>query len=66
MERDHLEDLVVGWRIVLRWIFKKWDGEARIGLLWLRIGAGGGACECGNKIPGFMKCGEFLDQLRTG
>jgi hypothetical protein len=42
MERDHLEDLVVDERIVLRWIFKKWDGEARTGLLWLRIGTGGG------------------------
>jgi len=42
MVRDHLEDLVVDERIVLRYIFKKWDGEARTGLLWLRIGAGGG------------------------
>jgi hypothetical protein len=42
MVRDHLEDLVVDERIVLRWIFKKWDGEARTGLFWLRIGAGGG------------------------
>jgi hypothetical protein len=42
MVRDHLEDLVVDERIVLRWIFKKWDGEARTGLLWLRMGAGGG------------------------
>jgi hypothetical protein len=23
------------------WIFRKWDGEAWTGLLWLRIGTGG-------------------------
>jgi hypothetical protein len=29
------------WRIILRWIFKRWDGT-RIGLLWLRTGTGDG------------------------
>ena len=28
-------------RIILRWIFRKWDGEAWTGLIWLRIGTGG-------------------------
>ena len=23
------------------------------------------ACECGNEPSGFVKCGEFLDQLQT-
>jgi hypothetical protein len=33
MERDHFEDLSVEGRIILKWILKKWDGEAWTGLL---------------------------------
>jgi len=29
-------------RIILRWIFRKWDVGAWTGFIWLRIGIGGG------------------------
>ena len=41
MERDHLKDPGVDGRIILRWIFKMWDG-ARTELIWLRMGTVGG------------------------
>jgi hypothetical protein len=41
-ERDHLEDIGVDRRIILRWIIRKWDMAVWTELLWLRIGTGGG------------------------
>jgi hypothetical protein len=40
-EGDQLGDPGVDWRIILKWIFKDWNG-AWTGLSWLRIGTGGG------------------------
>jgi hypothetical protein len=40
-ERDHLGDPGVDGRII-RWIFRKWDAGVWTGLIWLRIGTGGG------------------------
>jgi hypothetical protein len=41
-ERDHLGDPSVDERIILRWIFRKWDVEVWTGSIRLRIGIGVG------------------------
>ena len=41
-ERDHLEVRGVDGRIILQWIFRKWNKGAWTGSVWLRIGTGGG------------------------
>jgi len=41
-ERDHWKDADIDGRIILRWIFRKWDVRAWIGSMWLMIGTGGG------------------------
>jgi len=37
-----LKDFGIDGRIILRWIFRKWDVGAWTGLIWLTIGTGGG------------------------
>jgi hypothetical protein len=61
-----LEDPGVDGRIVLRWIFRKWDWR---GMNWIdlvedrdRWRALVGAAMASDSI----KCGEFLDWLRKG
>ena len=60
-ERDHLGDPGVDGRIILRWIFRKWD--VRYGLDRADSGQGlvSDTCECGNEPLCSIKCGEFLD-----
>jgi hypothetical protein len=41
-KRDHLEGPGVDGSIILRWIFKKWNGRAWRVLIWLRIEIGDG------------------------
>ena len=41
-EGDHWRDPDVDGRIILRWIFRKWEGVVGTGCSWLRIGRGGG------------------------
>jgi hypothetical protein len=41
-ERDHWGDQDVDGRIILRWIFRMWEGVTGTGWNWLRIGTDGG------------------------
>jgi hypothetical protein len=41
-ERGHWEDPSVDGRIILRWIFRKWDVGAWTGSSWFRIRTGSG------------------------
>jgi len=41
-KRKHLEERGVDGKIILRWIFRKWDVGAWNGSIWLRKGTGGG------------------------
>jgi len=41
-EKNHLEVPDVNGRIILRWIFRKWDLGVWTGLSWLRNGTVGG------------------------
>jgi hypothetical protein len=40
-ERDHLGDPDVHGRIILRWIFRKWDVRVWTASSWLKIRTGG-------------------------
>jgi len=40
--KNHLQDPGVDVRIILRWIFRKWDVGVWTGSSWLRIGTSGG------------------------
>jgi len=64
--KDHLEGPGVDGRIILRWIFRKWDVGVWTGSSWFMIGTVVGTCECSNEPLGFIKCGKFLDLLTTG
>ena len=59
-KRDQLGDSGVDGRIILR-IFNKWYVGVWIGSYLLRIETG----ECGNDLSGSIKCGKFLECLKT-
>jgi hypothetical protein len=40
-EEDVLGDLDASGKIIIKWIFKGWDGEEGTGFIWLRIVTGG-------------------------
>jgi hypothetical protein len=54
--------LGVDGRIILIWLFRKWDVGVWTGLSWLRIGTHvAGTYECGNELSASIKCRDILD-----
>jgi hypothetical protein len=49
------------WEDYIKMGLHEVERGAWTGFIWLRIGTGGGQCECGNEPSGSIKCGEFLD-----
>jgi hypothetical protein len=58
---DHLKDPDVDGGIILKRIFKKWDGRHGLDRSGSEQGNLAGSCECGNEPSGLIKCGEFID-----
>jgi hypothetical protein len=62
-EGDHLEDLGIGGRIILKRIFERLDGGR--GMDWIDVaqdmGQVVGFCECGDEPVGSIKCREFVE-----
>jgi hypothetical protein len=59
-ERDHLEDPGIDG-ILLKWVFKKWDGGTWIRLIWIGKGQVESNFECCNKPLDSIKFREFID-----
>ena len=57
MERDNLEDLHIDGRIILKLVFKKWDGVLGLD----SSGLVAGTRECDDEPLGSTICREYLD-----
>jgi len=60
-ERGHLEDPDADGRIILRWIFRKWDVGHGLDRAGSEQGKFAGTYKCGNEPSGSVNCGDFLD-----
>jgi hypothetical protein len=58
-ERDHLEDLGIDVRMILKWILKKWDFSGSA------YGQVTRAFESGDEHYCCIKCGKMLDWFRA-
>ena len=63
--KNHWGDPDVDGRIILKWIFRKWEGVVGTGRSWLRIGTGGGRFWYGEEPSGSKNAGNFLTSCRN-
>jgi hypothetical protein len=65
-ERDHLYDLSVAEKIILKWISKKWEmGWLELDCSGLGLGEFVDTCKFGTEPSGSIKFWQMFDQLRT-
>jgi len=62
-ESDHWGEPDIDGRIILRCIFRKWEGVVRTGLSWFRIGTGNATS--GAWLCMVLKLGRFGQQIRN-
>jgi hypothetical protein len=60
---NRLRDLDLGWENSIKHNVKQTEWGALVVFIWLRIGKVARFREHGNKISGYLKCGEFLVSL---
>jgi hypothetical protein len=63
-----LEDVGIGGSVMAKMDLNEQDGRVLTRFIWFMIDTSGRllySCERGNEPVGFIKCGEFLDQLRN-
>ena len=64
-KKDHGGDPDVDRRIILRWMFRKWEGVVGTGWSWLGIGRGGGHLWVRQWTFGSQNAGNFLTSCRS-
>ena len=64
-ERDHWGDPYADGKIILRWIFRKWEGFWGQDEVGSGYGQVAGTCEGGDEPSGFKNAGNFLTSCRT-
>jgi hypothetical protein len=65
-EREHLEVPGTDGKMILKWLFREWDGGQGLDCSGSGLGQVAGYCKNGNEHSGSIKYREFVNYLRTG